>query len=257
MYGKHGVAVEGTQRGLDAELGHNSLISLYFFFLFAVERVTFSGRKEFAMNQMHEVSLAREANHRIANHLAILSGFIFRKLRSLDRNKPVDPHSLLREVMANVVSLGEFHRRLAEEPCGSKIELGDYLIQISGAIQSMLPARERVNTVFHLDNRCYVSPTAAHNFGLILGEIIMNAIKHAHPAGLPVVLTVSCSSGETELAIEIGDDGVGLPENFDREKQGGAGLQIIAALAKSADAHLAIESDDLGLSFRFTLPRRF
>jgi two-component sensor histidine kinase len=207
------------------------------------------------MELQHEAALAREANHRIANNLSILSGLIQRQLRALSGNEAADLRALLREVMVKIVGMGEFHRRLAEQPRGDRIELGNYLIQISGAIQSMLPARERMNTVFHLDNRCHVSATAAHCFGLILGEVMMNAIKHAHPAGLPVVLTVSCSSGDTDFAIEIADDGVGLPENFDPIKQGGAGFQIIAALAKSADAHLDIESDDLGLSFRFTLPR--
>lgn len=209
------------------------------------------------MKLSHDVALAREANHRIANHLSILAGLIQRQLRNLHRSEPADPRAILREILSKIIGMGEFHRRLADAPCGGKIELGDYLIQISGAIQSMLPANERVNVVFHLDNRCYVPPGSAHSFGLILGEVMMNAIKHAHPTGLPVVLTISCSSGETELAIEIGDDGVGLPEHFDPEKDGGAGFQIIAALAKSADAQLSIESDDLGLSFRFSLPRVF
>lgn len=207
------------------------------------------------MNRTHEVALAREANHRIANNLSILSGLIQRQLRTLNGHAHPDARTLLQEVMSKIVSMGEFHRRLAEEPCGEKIELGDYLIQVSGAIQSMLPSQGRINTVFHLDKRCHVLPTTAHSFGLILGEIMMNAIKHAHPAGLPVVMTVSCSSGEADLAVEIGDDGVGLPENFDPMKQGGAGFQIISALAKSADARLAIESDNLGLSFRFSVPR--
>ncbi len=206
------------------------------------------------MKLPHEVALAREANHRIANHLSILAGLIQCQLRALEAGDRPDPRALLREVMAKIVSMGEFHRRLAEEPGEDEIELGNYLIRISGAIRTMLP-RERVNTVFHLDNHCYVPPAAAHCFGLILGEITMNAIKHAHPAGLPVVLSVSCSCDEGRLDIEIGDDGVGLPERFDPARDGGAGFQIIAALAQSADARLAIDSDDLGLSFRFTLPR--
>ena len=58
------------------------------------------------------------------------------------------------------------------------------------------------------------------------------------------------------MAIEIGDDGIGLPEGFEESRDGGAGFKIIRTLAQNIGAELKIQSDDLGLSFRITLPRR-
>lgn len=199
--------------------------------------------------------LAREANHRVANHLAILAALVQRHLRDFEKNpEAADPGSMLREIGSKIISLAEFHRHLAEQPDVDEIELGDFMIQTVGAILGLLPPEHGVRVVYHLDQKCHVPPAVAHPFGLLLSEIIMNSMKHAHPAGLRVVMTISCSRRDKELMVEIADDGIGLPEGFDLEESGGTGFRIIRALAKSADAQLHIDSDGLGLSFRFTLP---
>jgi len=58
-----------------------------------------------------------------------------------------------------------------------------------------------------------------------------------------------------QILIEIQDDGVGFPENFDPGKQGGVGLKLIRQLAASLGADLEIESDSLGARFGLILPR--
>jgi two-component sensor histidine kinase len=79
----------------------------------------------------------------------------------------------------------------------------------------------------------------------------MNAVKHAHPTGIPVQITLVCDrNSQGNLAIEISDDGVGLPENFDVEKAGGVGFRLIRSLADRLRANLTVESDSLGLTFR-------
>jgi two-component sensor histidine kinase len=116
-----------------------------------------------------------------------------------------------------------------------------------------LSARARV--VHRLDNDCAASPDQAQAIGLILSEVVMNAVKHAHPTGIPVQISISCRKLEGgALAIEIGDDGVGLPEGFDWKKGGGVGFLLIRSLAKKLGAELYVESDALGSIFMLTVP---
>ncbi len=85
----------------------------------------------------------------------------------------------------------------------------------------------------------------------------MNAVKHAHPTGVPVQITLACHRDSRGcLRIELGDDGVGLPEGFDAGKAEGVGFRLIRSLADKLDAALSIESDSLGLTFYLTLPLR-
>jgi two-component sensor histidine kinase len=83
----------------------------------------------------------------------------------------------------------------------------------------------------------------------------MNAVKYAHPSGVGTQIHIDCSrAADGSTVIEIGDDGVGLPEGFDPQTDGGMGLRLIRALARGLGAKLKIESDSLGLSFFLTLP---
>jgi two-component sensor histidine kinase len=83
----------------------------------------------------------------------------------------------------------------------------------------------------------------------------MNAVKHAHPTGLPISFEIACTrSKDGGLVLEVGDDGIGLPEGFDTATDGGLGFRLIRALADKLNARLAIESDALGLQFRLRVP---
>jgi two-component sensor histidine kinase len=82
---------------------------------------------------------------------------------------------------------------------------------------------------------------------------MINALKHAHPTGLPVQMAIRCERhANGRVTIVIADDGVGLPEQD--IGLGGVGFKLIRALAKSLDAELRIESDSLGLTMILTLP---
>jgi two-component sensor histidine kinase len=91
---------------------------------------------------------------------------------------------------------------------------------------------------------------------LILCEILTNAMKYAHPAGVPVRIAVLCENlSEGVLQLTVSDDGVGLPEDFDASKDGGLGFQIMRALIAEMNATMEIFSDNLGATFRLKVPQ--
>jgi len=90
---------------------------------------------------------------------------------------------------------------------------------------------------------------------LILCEIFINAVKYAHPAGVPLILVVDCeASADGELLLTVSDDGVGLPEGFQPERDGGMGFKVMHRLAQEIGSELRILSTHLGLSLRLSLP---
>jgi two-component sensor histidine kinase len=90
---------------------------------------------------------------------------------------------------------------------------------------------------------------------LILCEILTNAMKYAHPTGIPVKISMLCeASSKDVLEITVSDDGIGLPEDFDTAKDGGLGFQIMRALTTELGATLDIFSDSLGSTFRLSVP---
>ena len=90
---------------------------------------------------------------------------------------------------------------------------------------------------------------------LILCEILTNAMKYAHPTDVPVKISILCEASPKDvLELTISDDGIGLPEGFDAAKDGGLGFQIMRALTAELGAKLDVFSDNLGSTFRLSVP---
>jgi two-component sensor histidine kinase len=206
-----------------------------------------------------DLALISEANHRVANNLTLLANLVQSQAAAVaqgpDRLTRDEVQGMLREVAGKVVGIGHLHRRLAELPQEAVIELGDYLIESSHAFVRSLSLQTKVGIVHRLDTRCLAKAEQVQPVALIVGEVIMNAVKHAHPTGLPVEIAIYCGhNAQGRVVLEIEDDGVGFPENFNPMKDGGTGMRLIRQLAHSLGADLEIESDSLGTSFRLTLP---
>jgi len=206
-----------------------------------------------------EFALIHEANHRVANHLTLLAGMVQVQASNLAKGPALisrdDVQAILREVTGKVIGIGQLHRKLADLPHDRTIDLGDYLIESSHALTKMLAPQTRIGIVHRLAAKCPARADQVQPVALIVGEVIMNAIKHAHPTGLPVEISIYCGRNANGRAVvEVEDDGIGLPENFDTKKDGGVGLRLIRRLAQSLGADLEIASDSLGTRFTLTLP---
>ena len=200
-----------------------------------------------------------EVNHRVANHLTLLANLVQTQAAQVAKG-PVqysrdEVHGMLREVAGKLIGVGQLHRRLIALRPDEVLDLGGYLIESSHALVKSLALENRVGIVHRLDARCPAKAEQVQTAALIVGEIIMNAIKHAHPTGLPVEIAIYCGrSAAKRVIVEIGDDGVGLPETFDVRRDGGTGLRLIRQLAAMISADLDIQSDSLGTRFTLTLP---
>lgn len=201
--------------------------------------------------------LVREANHRIANHLSMIVGMVQIQASALNRGPDVlsrsDVHDILQDMASKILSVSHLHRKLADMPHSNEIDLAGYLVENCSAMINSLGLNKRAGVAYHLSGKCLVSPEKAQPLALIANEIVMNAVKHAHPTNLPTQISLSCRrNAQGNMFIEIYDDGVGLPENFDETKDGGVGFRLIRALTKQIGATLQVESSSLGLLFRLT-----
>lgn len=202
--------------------------------------------------------LVREANHRIANHLSMIVGMVQIQASALAKGPEVLPrtavHDILQDMAGKILSVSHLHRKLANAPHVGEIDIAAFLIESCSAVMSSLSLRNRAGIAYHLGEKCFVSPEKAQTIALIVNEIVMNAVKHAHPAGLPTQIYVGCGrDAKGRGFVEVCDDGVGLPENFDEKKNGGVGFKLIRALTKQIGATLKVESSSLGLLFRLIL----
>jgi two-component sensor histidine kinase len=200
-----------------------------------------------------------EANHRIANSLGVLVGMV--RMQSAAVKKKAESYSnaevrhLLDGVAARINTISQLHRILSHGGVDGVISLKPHLHEVTDALVMALSSPEQSAKVMHTGGDCMVQMRQVQPIVLMLCEIFINAMKYAHPAGVPLIMLVDCSlSGDGRLVLTISDDGVGLPEGFDPMQSGGMGFKVMRALAAEVGGELQIQSTHLGLSFRLSLP---
>jgi two-component sensor histidine kinase len=129
-----------------------------------------------------------------------------------------------------------------------------HLREVTDALVTALTSPEQTVRVTHTGNDCIVLMRQVQPIILILCEIFINAMKHAHPAGVALVMTVDCAPSQNgRLVLSISDDGVGLPEGFNADA-GSMGFKVIRSLAAEIGADLQIQNTPFGLTTRLSLP---
>ena len=194
--------------------------------------------------------LAGEADHRIANSLATISGLVRVRARSMSASD--DPKRLLSEVADRIETVAALHRMMAQSE-NDKIQIATYLRQVCDKLDRALGSGKSSLTISCSSDDA-VPFRVALPLGLIAGELFSNSLKYSHPAGLPTKVTISCESDPDGIHIVYEDDGVGFPEDFDFSRGGSLGLRVIHSLVSQLGGTHQWSSDPLGVRFEVRMP---
>jgi two-component sensor histidine kinase len=205
------------------------------------------------------VDLVAEANHRIANHLAMIAGLMRSQgARVVEKQQSMTGREVrftLEEFAARLETVARVHRMLSQSDGGDPVEVDAYLRSIAERMLSSLSLTGEM--MLHCDLRasCVLSSEKAITLGLLVGELITNAIKYAHPTGVAGMISIEASMARDGIRVSVSDDGVGFPEGLDPLEGGGMGLRIIQALTAKLGGTISFENHGLGLSCTLLVPR--
>jgi len=203
--------------------------------------------------------LFAESNHRIANNLTLIAGLLHQRTTDIAREgRPLsaqDACLMLEETVRRIETVGDLHQRLAKAGPRSVPDFHQYLQDIAkAAIGSIV----RPGAMILEPAACsafMVPADQALPVGLIVGELVTNAVKYSHPAGVRGRIELRCHQGpDATILIQVMDDGVGLPEGFDPKLAGGLGLRLVRTLAEQLGASLSFDSSSIGLTVKLLLP---
>jgi two-component sensor histidine kinase len=220
--------------------------------------------------EVHDITLNRlpandidplhgEADHRIANNLGLIISLLRMRARAVtQRPGQMDRQEvgvLLDDVAARVETVARLHRMLSQSYRDALVGLGGYLRELCNSLNTSLSADAPIVYSHYTDETCVLPPDQVLTVGMLVSELITNSVKYAHPTGLPVKIEIRCEQTPSgNLVVEVSDDGVGLPEDFDPLVDGGLGLRVVRSLAAQLQATLKFHSDALGTSVRLELP---
>jgi two-component sensor histidine kinase len=204
--------------------------------------------------------LVAESNHRIANNLTVVASLVRHQSRALANAERTfsgaEVARILDQVGQRVDMVARFHRLLAQPSTGDSVELGDYLREVAQAAIASMSLAGDIALEAAGTAGCAVHTSQALLVGLIVGEMVMNSVKYAHPAQVKGIIRLSCDVAGSEMLISVADDGVGFPDGFDPETSGGLGLRMSRLLAQQLRGAIEYDSGALGLTARLRIPLR-
>lgn len=189
--------------------------------------------------------LIEEMQHRVANSLQIIASVLMLKARMVTSEETRDH---LQDAHRRILSLATLQSQLRATAPGEKVEIGPYLTSLCGSLAaSMIGDDGAVSLRVVADSGTLTAPEAV-SLGLIVTELVINALKHAFPVARPdAEVVVSYSAGPTGWMLRVGDNGSGMPASGTAPAKGGLGTSLVHALAHSLGARVELVSSPAGL----------
>ncbi|HET7708364.1 MAG TPA: histidine kinase dimerization/phosphoacceptor domain -containing protein [Sphingomicrobium sp.] len=194
--------------------------------------------------------LLREMRHRIANSLQIIASILLMKASSVSSE---ETKSELRAAHQRVMSVAAVQSHLYSSDGIEQIDIAPYLRKLSaGLASSMVGPRQAIEMVVVADDGMLLTSDAVC-IGLIVTELMVNAIKYAFPKPRRTArISVTFEMAGQDWKLTVADNGIGRRYNAEQEPSTGLGTVLVAALAKQLRAQIAETSSAKGLTFTVT-----
>ena len=183
--------------------------------------------------------LLKEIHHRVKNNLQIISSLL-----NLQSSQIVDPQiKSLFDSQNRVQSMALIHEKLYQSEDLARVDFRYYLHTLSMTLyQSYLQTSQAVTVGVEVETGLRLGIDQAIPCGLIVNELVSNALKHAFPGGQGrVTVRFSKLEGDDEYRLVVEDYGTGLPPDIDLQRSDSLGLKLVSLLVQQLHATVCVE----------------
>jgi two-component system, sensor histidine kinase PdtaS len=179
--------------------------------------------------------LFQELQHRIANSLQIIASVLMQSAR---RVQSAETKGHLFDAHSRVMSIAALQHQLAVSQI-TDVQLRPYFTELCESIgASMIQDPDKLSLRVEADDSV-ASPDGSVSLGLVVTELVINALKHGFPEGRSGHIDVSYRSQGADWTLKVTDDGVGMPTGEEPVKPG-LGTSIVQALARQLGANVRV-----------------
>jgi two-component sensor histidine kinase len=189
--------------------------------------------------------LLQEMQHRVANSLQIIASVMLIKARTV---KSEETRLHLRDAHDRVMSVAAVQQHL--QASAGEVEIAPYLTKLCDSLGSSMIGGSRPIALEVDADEAMLSSREAVSLGLIVTELVINALKHAFPDGRGGTVTVGYKVEQPGWTLSVTDDGIGRPP-ISATVKAGLGTSVVEALARQLSAR--VEITDAGPGARIAL----
>lgn len=187
--------------------------------------------------------LLREVNHRVANSLQLVASLVHLQSLALKDDRA---QQALNATQARIAAIMQVHKRLYTSDDVEFVDMADYLEGLTGELEQSLSATERLHPIRLSVGPIRLKTDKAVSVGVVVTELVTNALKYAYPQGEPGEVRVIFDAPSPKmLRLVVEDDGRGLGQAKPRGT--GLGRTVVAAMARSLDSQLKVDPDHRGV----------
>ena len=199
--------------------------------------------------------LLKEVHHRVKNNLQVVSGLLGLQTYSIEDRVEPETLALFRESATRIKSMALIHERLQCSSDFAHVDFEHYIRQLADELFRNYRVDSDSIILDVQTEGAQVSIDQAVPCGLIVNELLSNALKYAFPNDTEGRIEISLKPGkENKLELIVCDDGVGLPDHMELEKAETLGLTIVNALVEQLSGEMVLDRAQ-GTCFRLTFPR--
>jgi two-component sensor histidine kinase len=212
----------------------------------AIERQQADAKLQEALE--HQALLTREMSHRVKNSLTSVVGLLRVQARSA---LSMDVKNALEDASLRVATIAQVHDHLWRSSHVGFVELVDFMSELCKKLKGTMHGQ----TLHYRADPMLLSADHAVPLGLLINELVTNAVKYAYPTGEGVI-EVNAREIDGHLHVEVSDKGVGLPDGFRIDQpQASLGFKVIAGMVRQLQGHLTVTTNSpKGAHFLLELP---
>jgi PAS domain S-box-containing protein len=198
-----------------------------------------------------KVLLLREIHHRVNNNLQIIISLI-----NLQMRQTHDPEvkRIVSETQNRVRAMSLVHEKLYRSESLSRIDFADYTHFLATQLFSFYGTDTRRVRLDMAMGKIMVDITTAVPLGLLMNELISNALRHAFPNGREGAISIRGGYEGDLIMLVVHDNGIGIPEDFDWKNTTSLGMRLVTSLIDQVDGTIALDRNQ-GTTFTVTVKR--
>ncbi len=195
--------------------------------------------------------LLQEVHHRVKNNLQVIASLINMQMRKLE---PGASRTGLEECRSRVDAIAMIHAKLYQSQDYSSVQFAEYARGLASSIFHAMGVSAN-NVALRMEiGSVSLTVDKAIPCGLILNELITNALKHAFPQNRHGIVQVQLQpSADGDMVLVVTDDGVGIPADFNPHHSESLGMLLVSTLTEQLDGRLEI-TRGRGTAIRIIFP---
>lgn len=194
--------------------------------------------------------LLREIHHRVKNNLQLTSSLLNLQAREL---KDSEAAQALKEARDRIKAISLVHQELYSGDSGGTVDLSGYLPSLCKSVTASNAGGTQITLDLKFD-ALHIPLDMSVSVGLMVNEIITNAIKHAFAGKQQGQIKVQAIAVDGNLQLIIQDNGNGIPQEVIEGSRSGFGLKLLRSLAVKLNAQLEIGNEN-GTEFKINIPK--